>query len=119
MIPVCRRSPYPKGCVSYSNEPVEQYRTQFPNEVEEAIAAYQRAKARMRAEDRRFPEMRRDKLGVRRPQHCFLKRKSTQNRAGDVRSFNHSTISLTLDTYSHILPDIQQEAADKMDKIFG
>lgn len=31
----------------------------------------------------------------------------------------HSTISLTLDTYSHILPDIQQEAADKMDKIFG
>lgn len=31
----------------------------------------------------------------------------------------HSTIALTLDTYSHILPDIQQEAADKMDKIFG
>ena len=31
----------------------------------------------------------------------------------------HSMISLTLDTYSHILPDIQQEAADKMDKIFG
>lgn len=31
----------------------------------------------------------------------------------------HSTITLTLDTYSHILPDIQQEAADKMDKLFG
>ena len=36
--------------------------------------------------------------------------------ARDVRS---STISLTLDTYSHILPDIQQETADKVDKIFG
>ena len=31
----------------------------------------------------------------------------------------HSTIALTLDTYSHILPDIQQEATKKMDKIFG
>ena len=31
----------------------------------------------------------------------------------------HSTISLTLDTYSHILPNIQQEAAEKMDKLFS
>ncbi len=31
----------------------------------------------------------------------------------------HSSISLTLDTYSHILPDIQKEAADKMDGLFG
>ena len=31
----------------------------------------------------------------------------------------HSSIMLTLDTYSHILPDIQQEAADKMEKMFG
>jgi integrase len=31
----------------------------------------------------------------------------------------HSTIPLTLDTYSHILPDLQQAAADKMDTIFG
>ena len=31
----------------------------------------------------------------------------------------HASIMLTLDTYSHILPDMQQEAADKMDKIFG
>lgn len=30
----------------------------------------------------------------------------------------HSTISLTPDTYSHILPNIQQEAAEKMDKLF-
>jgi len=31
----------------------------------------------------------------------------------------HSSIMLTLDTYSHILPDIQQEAANKMEKMFG
>lgn len=31
----------------------------------------------------------------------------------------HSSIMLTLDTYSHILPDIQQEASDKMEKMFG
>ena len=31
----------------------------------------------------------------------------------------YSTNSLTLDTYSQILQYIQQEAAEKMDKIFG
>lgn len=31
----------------------------------------------------------------------------------------HSQISLTLDTYSHVLPDMQQQAADKLDKLFG
>jgi hypothetical protein len=30
----------------------------------------------------------------------------------------HATIALTLDTYSHIIPDIQNEAADKIDSIF-
>lgn len=30
----------------------------------------------------------------------------------------HSTISLTLDTYSHITPDIQKEAAEKLNDIF-
>ncbi len=30
----------------------------------------------------------------------------------------HSTISMTLDTYSHVLPNIHQEAANKMDDIF-
>jgi hypothetical protein len=29
----------------------------------------------------------------------------------------HSTISLTLDTYSHVLPSMQEEAAEKMDEI--
>jgi len=31
----------------------------------------------------------------------------------------YASISLTLDTYSQILADIQQEAAEKMDKIFS
>ena len=31
----------------------------------------------------------------------------------------HSTIVLTLDTYSHVIPSMQDEAADEMDRIFG
>jgi integrase len=31
----------------------------------------------------------------------------------------HATIHLTLDTYSHLIPDIQAEAAGKMDELFG
>lgn len=31
----------------------------------------------------------------------------------------HSSITLTLDTYSHVIPSMQQEAADKMDDLFG
>jgi integrase len=30
----------------------------------------------------------------------------------------HSTITLTLDTYSHVIPGIQKEAADSMDRLF-
>jgi len=31
----------------------------------------------------------------------------------------HSQISLTLDTYSHVLPSMQQDAADRMDSLLG
>lgn len=31
----------------------------------------------------------------------------------------HSQISLTLDTYSHVLPSMQQEAAAKLDRLFA
>jgi integrase len=31
----------------------------------------------------------------------------------------HATVHMTLDTYSHILPTLQREAADKMDRFFG
>ena len=30
----------------------------------------------------------------------------------------HSTIALTMDTYSHVMPGMQQEAANKVDQIF-
>lgn len=30
----------------------------------------------------------------------------------------HSSISITLDVYSHVLPSMQQEAASKMDDLF-
>jgi integrase len=29
----------------------------------------------------------------------------------------HSQISLTLDTYSHVLPNMQEEAAEKIDEL--
>jgi integrase len=31
----------------------------------------------------------------------------------------HSTIGMTLGTYSHVLPDMQREAADRMDAVLG
>ncbi len=31
----------------------------------------------------------------------------------------HATVSLTLDTYSHVLPDMQREAAQAMDRVLG
>jgi len=31
----------------------------------------------------------------------------------------HSTISMTMDTYSHVLPSLQKEAMEKLDDIFG
>ncbi len=31
----------------------------------------------------------------------------------------HSKISMTLDTYSHVLPSMQQEAADKVNEMFN
>jgi integrase len=30
----------------------------------------------------------------------------------------HSTITLTLDTYSHIIPTLQKEAAENINKVF-
>jgi len=31
----------------------------------------------------------------------------------------HSAISMTMDTYSHVLPSMHQEAMEKMDNLFG
>ena len=34
-------------------------------------------------------------------------------------TLGHSTVSLTLSTYSHVLPALQQDAADKMNAVLG
>lgn len=31
----------------------------------------------------------------------------------------HATIAITLDTYSHVLPDMQRAAADALDSVVG
>ncbi len=31
----------------------------------------------------------------------------------------HSTISVTMDVYSHVLPDMQRQAAARLDSLFG
>jgi len=36
-----------------------------------------------------------------------------------METLGHSQVSLTLNTYSHVLPALQQDAADKMDAILG
>jgi integrase len=35
----------------------------------------------------------------------------------DQERLGHSQISLTLDTYSHVLPSMQEEAAQKLDQL--
>jgi len=36
-----------------------------------------------------------------------------------METLGHSPISLTLDTYSHVLPALQQEAARQMDSLLA
>jgi len=31
----------------------------------------------------------------------------------------HATVSLTLDVYSHVMPDMQREAADALGRVMG
>ena len=36
-----------------------------------------------------------------------------------METLGHSQIGVTLDTYSHVLPALQREAADEMDRALG
>ena len=36
-----------------------------------------------------------------------------------MERLGHSDIGLTLNTYSHVIPALRQEAADAMDRVFG
>lgn len=31
----------------------------------------------------------------------------------------HSSVNITLDTYSHVLPDLQRDAAEALDRVLG
>jgi hypothetical protein len=36
-----------------------------------------------------------------------------------METLGHSQISLTMNTYSHVLPALQRDAADKMEAVLG
>ena len=36
-----------------------------------------------------------------------------------MEMLGHSTIALTMNVYSHVIPELQREAADKMEAVFG
>ncbi|HSM38156.1 MAG TPA: tyrosine-type recombinase/integrase, partial [Candidatus Limnocylindrales bacterium] len=36
-----------------------------------------------------------------------------------MEQLGHSTITLTMDTYSHVIPALQRDAADRMDAMLG
>ncbi len=36
-----------------------------------------------------------------------------------METLGHSQVSLTMNTYSHVMPALQQDAADRMDDLFG
>ena len=36
-----------------------------------------------------------------------------------MEMLGHSTITLTMNTYSHVIPDLQREAAEKMETALG
>ena len=36
-----------------------------------------------------------------------------------MEMLGHSTITLTMNVYSHVIPDLQREAADKMEAVFA
>ncbi len=36
-----------------------------------------------------------------------------------METLGHSQIALTLNTYSHVIPDLTREAAERMDAVLG
>jgi integrase len=36
-----------------------------------------------------------------------------------METLGHSNISITMDTYTHVLPELQRQAADAMDRALG
>jgi integrase len=36
-----------------------------------------------------------------------------------IEALGHSQIALTLDTYSHVIPELERDAADRIDRLLG
>lgn len=51
--------------------------------------------------------------------HATLLLKAGVNPKVVAERLGHTTVSMTLDTYSHVLPDMQKEVAEKIDKILS
>lgn len=51
--------------------------------------------------------------------HATLLLKANTNPKVVAERLGHSTVKMTLDTYSHVLPSMQKEAADKLNDIFS
>jgi integrase len=55
------------------------------------------------------------------PESMTQRRQKAGNglRLCDERMLGHSTVAITLDTYSHVTPAMHREAARVMDHLFG
>jgi hypothetical protein len=50
---------------------------------------------------------------------CSERQLRIRHKLRSKRCWGHSTITLTLDTYSHVIPGLHAEAAKEMQKLFA
>lgn len=81
-----------------------------PQDCANVLKAYKRCLEKAGLPDLRFHDLRHTAATLMLQQE--INPKVVQERLG------HSDISLTLNTYSHVLPSMQEEAAEKMDELF-
>jgi integrase len=81
-----------------------------PQDCANVLKAYKRCLEKAGLPDLRFHDLRHTAATLMLQQE--INPKVVQERLG------HSDISLTLNTYSHVLPSMQEEAAQKMDDLF-
>ena len=58
-------------------------------------------------------------LGCTSPRCIIAVRSKWRQRAWFQEIIGHANIRQTMDTYSHVLPNIQQQAAERMDAMLG
>ena len=57
--------------------------------------------------------------GDRRGRHDLDRRGRNPQRRDDADDLGHSTIALTMNTYSHVIPALERDAADRMNAILS